>query len=587
MNRQEKDILQILITEPFHNQRVLSERSGHSLGIVNRSLKNLTAEGYLTEDKQLTGKAKQELAAKKPQSAVILAAGYGMRMVPINTETPKGLLEVKGEALIERLITQLQEAHITEIYVVVGFLKERYEYLIDKYHVNLIINTRYAAKNNMFSLYLALPYLTNSYIIPCDIWCRTNPFHAYEMYSWYMISEAGDIKSMVHLNRNLELRAIAKGEPGNRMIGIAYLEEEDTALIRDRITRMVQNAAYDDAFWELALLENGKMLPTARIMKADEVYEINTFEQLRELDSSSAHLQTKALEIIAQTFQVMLTEITDITVLKKGMTNRSFLFRCRDRQYIMRIPGEGTDKLISRMKEAEVYRAIQDKGISDTIVYLNAENGYKITEYIENARVCNPQDENDVKRCMRKLREFHRMKLRVEHEFDLFGQIEFYEELWGETKSVYRDYAATKRRVYELKDYIDSWSKVWTLSHIDSVPDNFLFTENGEIKLIDWEYAGMQDAHIDIAMFAVYAYYTREQIDWLIDLYFDGRAETAIRIKIYCYVAACGLLWSNWSEYKQQLGIELGEYSIRQYRYAKEFYNIAVEEMKKWKESEK
>ena len=35
---------------------------------------------------------------KTPQRAVILAAGFGMRMVPINTEMPKGLLEVNGEA---------------------------------------------------------------------------------------------------------------------------------------------------------------------------------------------------------------------------------------------------------------------------------------------------------------------------------------------------------------------------------------------------------------------------------------------------------------------------------------------------------
>ena len=69
---------------------------------------------------------------------MILAAGYGMRMVPINMEVPKGLLEVDGEPLIERLIKQLHEVGVTEIYVVVGFLKEQYEYLIDEYGVKLI-----------------------------------------------------------------------------------------------------------------------------------------------------------------------------------------------------------------------------------------------------------------------------------------------------------------------------------------------------------------------------------------------------------------------------------------------------------------
>ena len=52
-----------------------------------------------------------------------------------------------------------------------------------------------------------------------------------------------------------------------------------------------------------------------------------------------------------------------------------------------------------------------------------------------------------------------------------------------------------------------------------------------------------------------------------------------IRAKIYCYVAACGLLWSNWTEYKSTLGVEFGEYGLKQYRYAKDFYAYAREEM--------
>lgn len=581
MNNQERDILQIVTEQTFTSQRLLSKLSGHSLGIVNRSLKSLIEQGYLTEDKCLTPKAKQEIAAQKTERAIILAAGYGMRMVPINTEMPKGLLEIGGEALIERLIRQLHEAGITEIHIVVGFLKERYEYLIDKYNVNLIVNADYSRKNNLFSLYKALPYIENAYIIPCDLWCRTNPFRVHELYSWYMISDAADRDSKVRINRNRELMMTVKGEEGHRMIGICYLTKEDGRLVRERLEQMVQNPAYDDAFWEEALLQNNKILPAARVVSDTEVYEINTFEQLRELDDNSSHLQSEAMEIIAEVFHVLLKDIINITVLKKGMTNRSFLFECQNKKYIMRIPGEGTDRLINRRQEAVVYDVIGNKNLSDSIVYINPDNGYKITEYMENTRVCEASDWKDVEKCMQKLREFHQMKLRAAHEFNLFEQMEFYEGLWGETPSMYRDYSDTKQKVYELKQYIDAQPKEYILSHIDSVPDNFLFAEDGSVRLIDWEYAAMQDPHVDLAMFSVYSFYNKEQIDKLMDIYFEGNAETDVRIKIYCYIAVCGLLWSNWSEYKQQLGIELGEYSLRQYRYAKDFYRIAKEEMQK------
>ena len=144
MNKQEGDILNTLLLEPFINQRILAEVSGHSLGVVNRSLKELIKTDYLDDSIRPTVKAITEFKQKTPQRAVILAAGFGMRMVPINTETPKGLLEIKGERLIECTIRQLHEVGITEIYIVVGFMKEQYEYLIDEFQVNLFVNRVYA-----------------------------------------------------------------------------------------------------------------------------------------------------------------------------------------------------------------------------------------------------------------------------------------------------------------------------------------------------------------------------------------------------------------------------------------------------------
>lgn len=87
----------------------------------------------------------------------------------------------------------------------------------------------------------------------------------------------------------------------------------------------------------------------------------------------------------------------------------------------------------------------------------------------------------------------------------------------------------------------------------------------------------MQDPHVDIAMFCIYAMYDRDQVDHLIDLYFGGACSEETRTKIYCYIAVCGLLWSNWCEYKHHLGVEFGEYARRQYQYAIEYYEIVRE----------
>lgn len=540
--------------------------------------------GCLDSEIQLMDKTEPLLENYKPRKAIILAAGFGMRMVPINMKVPKALLEVKGETLIERIIRQLHEVEIRKIYIVVGFMWEQFQFLVDKYGVNLIINPEYAEKNNLHSLELVAQYLCNSYIIPCDIWCLRNPFHKKEQYSWYMVSDRMDDGSEVRVNRNNELIKMPELSGGNAMIGICYLAENESEIVKNKIEQMSEDSKYDYAFWEEALYEKDRMIVSANIVKAGEVVEINTYEQLRELDGNSNQLKSDEIETAAKALGVDQSEIVNISVLKKGMTNRSFLFSCGKEKYIMRIPGEGTDKLINRYHEAEVYKIIEGKRICDDIIYIDSMNGYKITKYLQDARVCDPLDINDVGKCMRRLRSFHDLKLKVDHEFDIFEQIDLYESLWATGNSCYTDYQETKENVFALKTYIEQQEEEKVLTHIDAVSDNFLFVKNDqgqeEIRLIDWEYAGMQDPHVDIAMFCIYSLYNKTQIDRLIELYFVEGCPKRIRVKIYCYIAVCGLLWSNWCEYKRQLGVEFGEYAEHQYRYAKEYYKIVQNELK-------
>lgn len=588
MNIIKCDIMNVLFHHHYTSQRELADTTGYSLGKVNQTLAQLQEEGYLTESYDLTKKAQIEREESKPQNAIILAAGFGMRMVPINREIPKGLLEVHGEPLIERQIRQLQEAGIEDITIVVGFMKESYEYLIDQYGVKVLVNREYAEKNNLHSMALAANRIGNTYIIPCDIWCEKNPFSENELYSWYMVTDQMVEESEVRVNRKLELVEVGAEEKGNTMIGISYITREDSKWICSRLLDMDRKKSCAGSFWENALMERGKMKIWARVKPYMQIYEINTYEQLREMDKNSRNLESDILKLIADVLECKVEEITEIEMLKKGMTNRSFFFVNRNQRYIMRIPGEGTEQLINRKQEYQVYEAIKDLKLSDDIRYFNPDNGYKITEFVPDTHCCDPYNFEEVRECMKILRQFHRSGAKVEHTFDIFGNIEFYESLWNGQPSCYRDYRQTKEKVYELKAYVDSQPKNWALCHIDSVPDNFLIRtlDNGEqeIRLIDWEYAGMQDTDVDIAMFAIYSMYEKEQVDALIDAYYLEGCPQSVRIKIYCYIAVCGLLWSNWCEFKHQQGVEFGEYSLRQYRYAKEYYRYARKEIDKIQE---
>lgn len=517
----------------------------------------------------------------KSKNAIILAAGYGLRMVPINQNKPKALLTVGDKPLIERLIEQLNFVGVTDITIVVGYMKESFDYLIDKYGVQLVYNRDYDSKNNLHSVACVLSKISNTYIIPCDVYCLNNPFNKNEYYTWYMVNDLPDDNSSVSVIQNKLLSYDKNSTSGNTMIGIAFIAEKDAKKLINSIKRLCNSKLNDNKFWETALFENSDIEIVAKVVMNNEVVEINSYEQLRDLDCYSKELQNESISTICKVFSCKNEDIKNIKTLKKGMTNRSYIFSVKNKKYIMRIPGEGTDQLINREEEAEVYNKINGKNICDKLYYINPKNGMKISAFVNNSRCCNPYNIEDLKKCMKKLKEFHSLNLKVNHRFDIFEKINFYESLWN-INSIFVDYYQTKTNVFSLKTFVDSMKKDTCLTHIDAVPDNFLFsvTENGDesVQLIDWEYAGMQDPHVDIAMFCIYSMYKEKKyIDQLIDIYFDNNCSSMCRIKIYCYISMCGLLWSNWCEYKRQLGVEFGEYSLMQYRYAKEYYKYATE----------
>ena len=274
MNKQTLDVLLKVNSEPFVNQRVLAESCGYSLGAINQSLKELVNDGFVTKQMKLTQEGKDLLRTNKPRNAIILAAGFGMRSVPINLYTPKPLLKLNGECLIERLIRQLHDVGVNDITVVVGFMKDSFEYLIDEYGVKLVYNSDYMRKHNLSSLNLVVDDISNTYIMPSDIWCRNNPFNDNELYSWYMVADMAYASSNVRVNRKSDLVKVASN--GNALVGICYLNEEKAGEVRNKVKKYSSLKEYDDKFWEEALFEKDRMTVNARVIKYSDHVEINS-----------------------------------------------------------------------------------------------------------------------------------------------------------------------------------------------------------------------------------------------------------------------------------------------------------------------
>ena len=112
----------------------------------------------------------------KVYNAIIMAAGTSSRFAPLSYEKPKALIEVKGEILIERQIKQLYEAGINEVFIITGYMAEKFKYLTKKYGVKLIHNPYYLTRNNNASIWVARDVIKNTYICSADNYFSINPF---------------------------------------------------------------------------------------------------------------------------------------------------------------------------------------------------------------------------------------------------------------------------------------------------------------------------------------------------------------------------------------------------------------------------
>ena len=202
MTKIQFEVLRMFYEENALDTEMYARSLYKSEEIINRAIQILTGDGYL-DATGITDKGKELLNSHKIENAIILAAGMSSRFVPLNFEIPKGLLSVKGQRLIERQIEQLKEKGIEEIIIVVGHMKEEFEYLKEKYGVILVETDEYKKKNNHSSVYAARKYLKNTIITSSDLYFSENIFQTYAFDSYYCTlfmsgkTAEGELKQMM------------------------------------------------------------------------------------------------------------------------------------------------------------------------------------------------------------------------------------------------------------------------------------------------------------------------------------------------------------------------------------------------------
>lgn len=577
ITKNEFSVLAALEARAGTSQRSLATRTGLSLGTVNTAYKSVLDKGFVVEGK-LSEPGFEALAPYKVDNAVILAAGLSSRFAPISYEKPKGLLHVRGEVLIERQIRQLQEAGITDITVVVGYKKEYFFYLEEKFGVSLAVNDDYASRNNHSSLMVVRDRLCNTFICSSDNYFVENPFEPYVWKAYYAAQyQAGSTKEWcMRLGSGNRIVSVEiGGSDALVMLGHVYFDNRFSDTFVEILEAEYDLPATLDKLWEELYIDHiGEFDMVAREYPDGTVFEFDTLDDLREFDPHFLeNVDSEAFDNIVAALGCRKDDIRDVYPLKQGLTNLSCHIRIGDDEYVYRHPGIGTEGIIDRRAEVVAQGVARELGLDQTFITEDPEKGWKVSRFVPNCRQLDPHDPEQVKRAMNMARCLHESDASVARTFDFFEEGKRYESLLRQKAGIIDvpGYEQMAAKAEELKRFVDADETHICLTHNDFFMLNFLIDEHDDMSLIDWEYSGMSDYASDFGTFVVCCQISEDEANQALSYYFEREPTFAEKRHNFAFVALAGWCWYVWSLLKEAEGDMVGEWLYIYYRYAKDY----------------
>lgn len=291
LTRKQFDILEILVSaKTAVNQRDLEKRTKHSLGTINKTLKELTEFGYV-ENGTITNEGVNALEPYRAKRAIFIAAGFGSRLVPITFNTPKPLVRVNGARIIDRLIDACLEAGINEIYIVRGYLADQFDQLLYKYPmIKFLENPVYNEANNISSSMVARYMLSNAYVFEADL-LISNPkiITKYHYTSDFLAikKERSDDWCFEVVDGVITDEKVG-GEDCWQMVGISYWGKDDGRRLSQDIPDVYAAPGGKERYWEQVPLVYKKdhYKVEVRECKDEDIVEIDTFCELKAIDKT-------------------------------------------------------------------------------------------------------------------------------------------------------------------------------------------------------------------------------------------------------------------------------------------------------------
>lgn len=557
------------------SQRQIVEKMHYSLGTVNSVLKDLKSSRLIDEHYGVTEKGLYTLLPYRVTNAVIMAAGVSSRYEPLFNDKPKGLMVVKGEVLVERQIRQLQEAGIKEIYLVVGFKKELFFYLEDKYGVHILVNSDYALRNNNGTIYFARNYLDNSYICSSDDYFVENPFELYNYTSYYsaefMQGKTGE-RGVILDSHDRIVGTYPGAHNSWGLIGHSYWDRKFSKSFIQKLSAIYEDAETKPLLWERIFDKYINELPPMYLKKYKHViYEFDNLNELRSFDPFFVvNLDEKIIDNLCRLFKCDQSDLHHFDILEVGKTNNLFTFECKGQKYIYRNCSPLLKRIVDRKREAQIQRLVSKDGIDNTVIYIDPTYGWRVSKFIDMDEGNLPSG-NLLEQTIETVKRLHGEV--NSYSYDFKKEIHKLHRLLDGISDVYENFSKELANgISQLQVYInkDNWAK--RLCHNNITVENII-RDNTGLSIVDWEMAGMNDPGYDLAGIAI----ETDDINKVLELYFDRQGTIEEKRHVYACAAILEYYRMILAIYLEINGRNLQDQMYNWYKSAKKYKKIALE----------
>ncbi len=274
------------------SQRGIARESGLSVGTVNKIMGEFAQNGYVA-DGLITAAGLEALEPYRVKRAVIIAAGFGSRMVPITLNTPKPLVRVKGKRIIDSLLDAITAVGIPEIYIIRGYLGEQFDQLLYKYpNIRFVENKHYNEANNILSVVCAGNLVENAYIMEADL-LLSNPklIRRYQYSTNYLGIPVDKTDDWCFYIDNGSVKKMSIGGVNcYQMVGISYWTQEDGEKLARHAREVYDAPGGKERYWDQVPLEYhlSDYTVAVRPCKKEDIVEIDTFNELKAIDPTYA-----------------------------------------------------------------------------------------------------------------------------------------------------------------------------------------------------------------------------------------------------------------------------------------------------------